>query len=260
MNQNLKGVLIFLTGAAAGGVSTCFAVKKYYEAKADSEIDQIRTAYTEKLAEIEPSKSSADGELTGPAELPSEEDVKNAKTKSSIVKELNNKPPLTDYTKFFKEKNDEKKLDLKETLRDAKKEAEEDAMYGEDIDPAETERPEDDEPYSDEEDYAEQVDYEGYQLNGDKDRAIADDKEPFEIDRAAYELECNHYDKQELVWYTVDNTLTNEVGEFVDENLLIGDTLDETGFINDDREALYIRNDRLMVDFTIRKVNAAFND
>ena len=245
MNQNVKNVIIFLSGAAIGGVSTWAAVKKFYEFKADSEIDQVRTAYNEKVAEFEPAKSSVDGELNGPSELPSDEDIKNAKSKSSIVKELNNKPPLTDYTKFFKEKESGKTLDLKETLRDAKADAEdtseEDAMYGED------------EVYDD-------IDAEGQRLNGAKDEAIIDDRPPYEIDRAACELECSHYDKQDLVWYTVDNTLTNEIGEFVDEALLIGDVLDDSGFVDNDQEVLYVRNDKLMVDFTIRKIDAAFND
>lgn len=247
MNQNVKNVIIFLSGAAIGGLSTWAAVKKFYEFKADSEIDQVRTAYNEKVAEFEPAKSSVDGELVGPSELPSEEDIKNAKTKSSIVKELNNKPPLTDYTKFFKEKESGKTLDLKETLRDAKSDAEED------IDPSEDDMYGEDEVYDD-------IDAEGQRLNGAKDEAIIDDRPPYEIDRAACELECSHYDKQDLVWYTVDNTLTNEIGEFVDEALLIGDVLDESGFVDNDQEVLYVRNDKLMVDFTIRKVDAAFND
>ena len=255
MNQSLKNVLIFLSGAAAGGVSIWLVVKKYYELKADHEIESVRDAYNNRIADYEPVKSSADGELEGPEtiEEASEEDVRLGKTKSSIVKELVNKPPLTDYTKYFKAKENGKTLNLKETLRDAKEDAK-------DIDPAELERPEDDEPYDDEEEHNQQVEYEGYQLNGAKDKAYETDREPYEIDKAAYELECTHYEKQELLWYASDNTLTNDINEFVDEDLLIGDILDNSGFVDNDQEAIWVRNDKLMVDFEIRKLYTAFNE
>lgn len=258
MNQNLKNFVCFLTGAAAGGVSTWLAVKKYYELKADLEVESVKEAYNRKVEKFEPVKSSVDGEIEGPDEI--DEDIKQGRTKSSIVKELNNKPPLTDYTKFFKEKGNEKTLDLKETLRDAKSDAEseEDAVYGEDIDPAELESPEDDKPYTDEEDANEQIAFDDHQLNG----AHKDAGPACAIDISDFELTCANYDKLTLHYYQPDDLLTNEEGEIIGWSDLIGEELapviDDTDFDSNSEDHLYIRSDKLMCDFEVQKIFDGF--
>ena len=63
MNSSVKNTLIFLTGAAVGAVTTFFSVKKFYELKADLEVESVRDAYNNRLAEIEEFKSSIAREL-----------------------------------------------------------------------------------------------------------------------------------------------------------------------------------------------------
>lgn len=242
MNQNLKNFICFLTGAAAGGVATWLSVKKYYELKADLEVESVRDAYNRKVEQYEPVKSSVTGELEGPEEI--DEDVKQGRTKSSIVKELNNKPPLTDYTKFFKEKESGKTLDLKETLRDAKADAEEpeegtdDSMYGED------------EPTS--------IEKEDEALNG----AHKDAGPAHVIEVSDFELTCANYDKITIHYYQPDDMLTNEEGEIIGWSDIIGEEIENAmnsvGFSDSDDDCIYVRSDKLMCDFEVQKIFDGF--
>lgn len=248
MNQNLKSFICFLTGAAAGGVGTWLAVKKYYELKADLEVESVREAYNRKVEKFEPVKSSVDGEIEGPEEI--DEDVKQGRTKSSIVKELNNKPPLTDYTKFFKEKGDEKTLDLKETLRDAKSDAEED------IDPAEEESPSEDDMYGDDETTS--IEKEDEALNGAHKNAGP----AYVIDISDFELTCANYDKLTIHYYQPDDLLTNEEGEIIGWSDIIGEeiehAMDSVGFSDSDDDCIHVRSDKLMCDFEVQKIFDGF--
>lgn len=247
MNQNLKSFICFLTGAAAGGVATWLSVKKYYELKADLEVESVREAYNRKVEKFEPTKSSVDGEIEGPEEI--DEDIKQGRTKSSIVKELNNKPPLTDYTKFFKEKESGKTLDLKETLRDAKSDAEED------IDPAK-ESPSEDDMYGDDETTS--IEKEDEALNG----AHKDAGPAYVIDISDFELTCANYDKLTIHYYQPDDLLTNEEGEIIGWSDIIGEeiehAMDSVGFSDSDDDCIHVRSDKLMCDFEVQKIFDGF--
>lgn len=239
MNNTLKNVIIFMSGAAVGGLSTYLSVKKYFELKADLEIASVKGAFEKRLNEVEDNKSTIDGSLEGPKEIELKE----------TINRLNNKPDITDYTKYFKEKGEASDLDLKEVIRDAKEE----------IDAAELERPEDDEPYSDEEDRDETLNYIDHELNGASRDALATDKEPYEIDPSDYELTCSNYEKQSLVYYQFDEILADDnEQEVLDVSRLVGDVLETSGFTDNDVDCLYVRNDKIMVDFEITKLYEAF--
>jgi hypothetical protein len=115
-----------------------FGVKKYFETKADLEISEVRQVYEDRVNEVEDHKSSIDGELSGPEKIELKE----------TVNRLNNKPDLTDYTKYFNG-NGQKMDGVSEILRDAKEEADATGLSEEEM--AEREGPQDDEPYTDEE-------------------------------------------------------------------------------------------------------------
>lgn len=239
MNNAVKSIIIFMSGAAVGGLSTYLSVKKYFELKADLEIASVKEAFERRLEDAEDNKSSIDGELEGPKEIELKE----------TINRLNNKPDLTDYTKYFKEKGETSSLDLKEVIRDAKEE----------IDAAELEHPEDDEPYSDEEDREETLNYIDHELNGASREAIAEGKDPYEIDPSDYELTCSNYEKQSLIWYQFDEILTDDdEQEVLDVSRLVGDVLETSGFTDNDVDCLYVRNDKIMVDFEITKLYEAF--
>ena len=239
MNNTLKSVIIFMSGAAVGAVSMYFGVKKCFEVKADLEISSVKKAFEKRLSEVEDNKSSLDGNLEGPKEIELKE----------TINRLNNKMNLTDYTKYFKEKGENAGLELKEVIRDAK----------DDIDKAELEHPEDDEPYSDEEDRDETLGFIDHELNGASREAIATDKEPYEIDPSDFELTCSNYEKQALVYYQFDEILADEdENEVLDVSRLVGNVLESSGFTDNDVDCLYVRNDKIMVDFEITKLYEAF--
>ena len=253
MKSTTKGVLIFFTGCAFGAAGMWFGIKKYYETKADLEVNSVKEAYAEHLAEIDDNKSSLDGELTGPKEI----DISMTRSHSSIADTLNNKPDLKDYTKFFKASG-EKLSGVSEVVRDAKEDASKDGLTAEEIaemevDPAELERPEDDEPYSDEEDENETLEFEDHQLNGAKKKAIAEDRGPYTIDAGDYELTCAQYEKMELTYHHYDGELTDEDNDVVNRYQFIGNLLADTGFDENDDDFLYVRNDKLQTDFKIVK-------
>ncbi len=242
MNRAIKDLGLIIFSAAAGSIITFLSVKGYYEAKADKEVESVREAYDRKINQIEGLRTSLAGDIEGPEEIP-EEKIIAEKAKSSIVEKLNNKPPLKDYTKYFTEKGEER-LNLRETVRDAKADAESDEAVG------------DSEP-SEEEDI-EKIDKE---LNGGHREAIKEGKEPYVIDRSDYELTCSQYDKIDLVYYISDDVLCEEGVNGVEEVNrydLVGDLIAESGFDQNEDDELLVRNDKLSTDFDICKVYTAY--
>ena len=237
MNSSLKGVIIFVTGAITGAGATYYFLKKIFEDRADEEIESVKKAYTERLNSFEEHKFSIDGELKGPKEIDTKEKVK----------ELNNKPDLLDYTKFFKS-NGVKLSESSELMRDAKKDAIEDGLSEEEL--AEMEHPEDDEPDIDELDE---------QLNGAHKRAMEDNKPPFEIPAEDYALTCDNYEKMSLLYYIPDDTLANEAEEIVDKELFVGSLIEDSGFDYNDQDVMYVRNDKLMCDIEVTKLYEQFD-
>lgn len=240
MNKTLKGVLIFASGVATGATVMYFGVKKYFEVKADLEVESVREAYNRKIGESEPALSSIEGEISGPETIDDGERP-FAKPSRSLDNPLNNKPPLTDYTKYFhKEDSYVNPSDL---------------MIEQDL--AESESPEDDEPYSDEEDAEQQMEYETYQINEEHKKAVEDHVPPHVIDASDFELTCTHYDKVSLVYYMSDDVLVDDSGitpEEVNRFELVDTCLRDSGFDDNDDDVLYVRNDYLQTDYEITKV------
>lgn len=248
MNKYVKDIGLFIFGAAAGSISTYFAVKKIYEIKADLEIEEVRKVYEDKINEVVGIKSSTDGEIVGPKEIEVE---KRPMSHKEIIERMNNKPDLLDYSKYFKEKGE--RIDgVSETLRDAKEAADLEGLSEEEM--AEMEFPPEDEPYTEEEDRQQTIDYVDHELNGASRDAIAEGRDPYEIEPSDFELTCASYDKISLTFYMFDQLVANDEEEMVDEDLLLGDIIDSSGFSGNNDDVLYVRNDKIMTDFEITKV------
>lgn len=246
MNPKVTNLLYFVAGAAVGAFGMWLSVKKYYELKADLEVQSVKEAFEDKISEIEDKRTSVDGDLEGPEEIEPEPGVKP--TVSSITKMLNNKPPLKDYSKMFKEKSKEgdDTLKVKEIVR------------GDDIDPAEVESPPDDEPYTEEEDENEQLDYEDHELNGEHRKALLEDRAPYLIELSDYEMTCANYEKQTLLYYICDDILTDESGDEISPRDVIGTAIMDSGFGSNDEDTIFVRNDKLMCDYEVTKVFVAY--
>lgn len=246
MNNTLKNVIIFASGLAVGSLGTWLGVKKYYELKADLEVESVKVAFDNEIAKFDPPKSSVNGEITGAPEI-DDGKVHLDGTKSSISKELNNKPPLTDYRSFFKgDVATNPALDVSELSRNPLDEikAEEEAAAGE--------HPTDDEPMTDEEDAKEQAMYETHKLNEEHKEKRNND--PYEISEEDFEFGAEFYDKTDLLYYIADDLLVTAEGEIEDKETTVGDVIYDTDFHHNDQEYLYVRNDRLGMDFEIKKI------
>lgn len=245
MNQSIKGLIIFSSGAIIGAVSTYLALKKYFEVKCDVEIENVRAVYNRKVAEIEPPVSSLDN-----PEVKDSEELGRMGTKSSIVRELNNKPPLESYTKYYKGSG-EKELNLKEVIRDPKDEMIENEL-------AEAESPPDDEEMTEEEDIEATADYEMYKINEEHKRALEEGRAPYVIEKSDFELTCSHYSKISLHYYISDDILTTDDDEIVNPIDVIGDCIESSGFGGDEEDLLYVRNDIRCADYEIEKIYTVF--
>lgn len=239
MNPKIKNVIIFLSGAGIGSLGTWFAVKKYYEEIANREIKSVRKAFDERITKYEPVKSSIDEPDVKPDKVHLDEN------KSSITEKLNNKPPFTAYSTFYKRKNDNNELNLKEITRDP----------GE-VDPAEAGSPTEDESYDDE-NTNETLEAEDERLNGTHKKALAENLPPFVIDKSQFELECTNYDKISLLYYVYDDILVNDSNEELDNNEVF-DVVKSSGFADDDEDTMYIRDDKQMCDYEVTKIYTEF--
>ncbi len=249
MNPKVTNLLYFVAGAAVGACGMFIGVKKYFQLAADIEIEQARAAYNRHMAQLEPEKSSIDGDIKGPNEI---NDIGKEPSKSSISKELNNKPPLTDYTKYFtSEKKDT--LNLKEVVRDAKE-----AMIENEL--AEAESPSDDEEMTEEEDMEATADFEMYEINKDHQDVLNEGRPPYVIDASDYELTCDYYSKISLHFYISDGIVTTDEDEIVDIRSLLGDCIVSSGFSDNDDDILYVRNDITMADYEIEKLYMAYTE
>ena len=249
MEKRTSNIIFFLSGTIIGGVSTFFAVKGHFEAKADKEVESVKEAYEKRLEAIDIPKESINGDIKGPDVINDAEPGMEV-TKSSIVRELNNKPPLKDYTKFFTGK-DEKTLEVKEVTRDPSEDMIE-------MELAESESPEDDSEMTEEEDMEAQADYEMYKLNEDHKKALEENRPPYVIDLSDFEMTCSHYFKETLHYYIHDRLVATDDDEIINVPDALGDCLDTSGFSENGDDLLYVRNDRLMVDYEIDKVFTAF--
>lgn len=68
------------------------------------------------------------------------------------------------------------------------------------------------------------------------------------------------YEEEELYYFTVDDTLTDEDGNIIDEEQYLGPKPRQFGWFTNDKEDLFIRNNPLERDFRVNKVRAVRSD
>ena len=244
MNSKLKGALIFVSGLVIGAGVGVLSCKKYFEARADKEVADVKGAYDERLYELEEGarRSSLDDPDLGSEKAQEEA---NKADKQRLVKEkieaLNNKPDiLTDYTKYFKDSGE--RLDgVSETIRDA-----EEAAREEGISMDEEERR-----------MREEIDIQMEDLNNMSREAIKNNTPPYVIEAEEYGL-MEAYEKMDLVWYMFDDILSDTADEVVDRELFVRTCIEDSGFDKNDLDVLYVRNDKLMMMFEITKLYESF--
>lgn len=235
MNNLIKYLITFAIGAASGSGITYILVKKKFEKKADDEIAEMKEYYDHHALTYE--ELVKRGRIADePKEEKKDEDIpqsyqSSAPKEGKLVRGGVKKAVPIDYTVFYKPEDD--------------------------TDPAESEHPRDD-------DEEMQKEYQGSVLT--QEHQQAKHREPRIIKHSDFGSEP-HYTTQTLIYYTEDDILTlgedqseEEVADFDEIESMIGDALTKYGFLDNDEDHIYVRNDQRCCDYEIVKVFGSFYD
>jgi hypothetical protein len=219
--NNVKIILAFLVGAASGAFATYRFLDKKYEARADEEIESIREFANKRIREIE--ARAQDEQNDEPAT------VVKRRTKA----DNNYTHTYTDYNSIYKTK--EPLSSVAERLHHNEE-------------PVEVQHPSDDGPVED--------DYEPKPVDGDGNIL------PYTITSQAYSESVLNFDKLNLTYYDEDDTLADENEEIVtDVEGTIGfDSLSCFGENDDDKDTIYVRNERMGADFEVNQIHQSYSE
>lgn len=232
----IKYLITFAIGAASGSGITYILVKKKFEKKADDEIAEMKEYYDHhaltyeelvKRGRIADDRRKEEKKEDIPQSYQSSAPKEGKLVRGSGVK----KTVPIDYTVFYKPEDD--------------------------TDPAESEHPRDDDEET-------QKEYQGSVLT--QEHQQAKHREPRIIKHSDFGSEP-HYTTQTLIYYTEDDILTlgedqseEEVADFDEIESMIGDALTKYGFVDNDEDHIYVRNDQRCCDYEIVKVFGSFYD
>lgn len=224
MNPTVKNVLYLVGGLLVGGGAGVFGSRRYFQQKysniAEKQIREMEEYYRLEDAYRRPIVDIFDGgEEVNPTE--------NGREKGIL-------PP----------EEREKMRDLRNQQK--KERVDYGAMYhGKDVepDPAEMESPEE------EEEYYEDV------VNPMKEEI----KPPEVIDEEELGYLPAHIDHQTLQYYTYDDVLAEERTELENQEIYVGDCLEDSGFLDDpDLITIFVLNHELQTVYEIEKFEASF--
>ena len=82
---------------------------------------------------------------------------------------------------------------------------------------------------------------------------------PYVIPEALFTEADDRYDQESLIYYAGDETLVNDQNEMVpDPESLVGINLGNFGEDSGDPDRVYVRNERLMTDFEVSRIDIAY--
>ena len=100
MNSTLKGVLIFVLGAAAGSLATWKLIEKKYKDIAQEEIDSVKDTFSKMKKNEYPDKLEDYPDFE---EFDDSDDSDDEEPKSEQKIDRNNKPDIVEYAKILSE-------------------------------------------------------------------------------------------------------------------------------------------------------------
>lgn len=238
--MNANSVIIFVLGAAAGGVAAFFGTQKYMEKKYSriSQENKELKEYLDFLRSRDEAENLSEnlGYVAKDGENDQNESVKTVKNCKNDASE-GEKTKKTDYTRYYKEAKREENA--------VKMENYEEFM-------AENEHPEDDEPDPNED----------YELKKAVELLNDTKKKPVIINSDEFD-QYPYHDKVSLLWYTEDKILATENNEELDDPIAyLGEVFEKSGFTREDNEddVIYIRNFSRGTDYEIGKVYGSMYD
>jgi hypothetical protein len=131
-----------------------------------------------------------------------------------------------------------------------------DTLYNknDDVDPAELERPEEDD--------AEEEQREFQKISQDYYNHNRDNVKPYVITTEEFAEDMNHFDKLTIYYYEDDQTLADENEEMIEDVAsVVGDeALNEFGRGSDDPEIVYVRNEKMEIDYEVIRLSKSYKD
>jgi hypothetical protein len=227
--MKIKMLLVFLAGIGAGAIGTYFLMRDQYETVVEEE-------------EIEPGETSDE-------HVPGESNITDDMTKTDLITDSDN-----DEISVTKEGIEEKKVLVHRQSRYNKMVRRYDKIAHGDRnsdDPSELEHPEDDE-----EDYDK-----GERMTNEANR-IYSKGSPYIISLEEFSDEAPNYDKSTIYYYADDNTLSDENEEIITDVIsIVGDqALYSFGDRSEDPEIVYVRNEKLQIDYEIVCLNKSYSE
>jgi hypothetical protein len=238
-------ILGFAAGLLAGGGAGYFATRKHlehvYQEQANSEIDEMRTSFENKINQIKKLAKQPDISPSG-VKKEAPKDQQGVPFVKTLTREFS---PQTDYTRYSKSERSSTTAD-----------------------PAEAEHPMDDGEKGEATEVDEGKRYLESVANADRqgafENAERDRKRPPRLIRYEEYGTDPRFEKTSLYYYTLDDVLATEDEEAIDRDdiyMLVGDSLTKYNFIDDpSATTIYVRNERLGCDYEITKVNSSYED
>ena len=236
--MKLKDVIIFVSGAAVGGLTAALVLKDHYKHKYEKEAEEKCASYKEYVEKLK--ALDKDGTIITGMQTAAVAGGAAMAAASATAEEYH---PGEFGREAFKEFRDYSGLYSNQVSEP---------------DPAEKEHPTDED---DEESVV--VDAEDVEEYDSRRMKLPKGKRRFDPPKIIRADEYDDYawhDKQTLYYYVEDGVLVDEsTNEPIDDvEMLIGDSLDKYGFATNEEENIYVRNFRIGVDYDIRKVFNAY--
>ena len=263
ISANMRNLIIFGSGFGLG-FGACFVVlKAWFKGQAEEEISEVKTAFQERLDELEQEKDEALGMarssiINGNNYIGDKELLSDSGTVSGLASASAKwqKGKVTDYTLYFKGKDSSKD----------NSDGNADENAGGDLNELDhsDDHPEDDLDEDCESDMDDKPIFRSDGVleypNGDTVNTVERRNRPKLI--RAEDFGNLGYEQKQLYFYAVDKILVDEdSGDILDSpEGIIGDALTKYGFDNNSEEKIYVRNDSFDTDYEIIKVHASYAD
>lgn len=253
--MNMKNILLFVGGLTVGGAAGVLGTRKYFrdfyqnryeeDHAALEEYYQRTDEYARRKDQNDENDYEDDG-INSPDEIDSRPGGRMTAEERAERKELLNRnwEGTTNYAGMYREKNGytESKLAEGEHPLDQDEESEEAEIDEDEID---------DEEFSEE--TPEESAFNDHQRNMNKPPKI--------ISAEAYGDLPAHIEKEVLYYYKLDETLTDDNEDPVDEpERLIGDALHKYGFAENDEQIIFVMNYAMDVCYEIQKFDGSWID
>lgn len=216
MNNSVKSAIIFVLGGAVGGLAAYFLLKKPLEEDYKKKKDEFDVSIASMDAYISKLRGQKEAENIAIEAGYTEKPVENEENEDEIVvKSANFYPKKTDYAAIYKQK-------------------------------IASEHPQDDDP---EEENRINSSRKINEIANSGARPEAITEEMFNLGHSDFE------DSITLNYYIRDDILANEDDEIIPKrSALVGNLIEETGFNDNDEDALYVRNYSQRRDYEIDKI------